>query len=74
MVVMDQEFLSSVELRLQGVHWVGPVVTSWSSSATPTAGRWGLAVSGRPLVLAHMGHATGCSRSPHDVIAGLRTV
>lgn len=31
MVVMDQEFLSSVELRLQGVHWVGPVVTSWSS-------------------------------------------
>lgn len=31
MVGMGQEFLSNpVELRLQAVCWVGPVVASWS--------------------------------------------
>lgn len=46
MVVMGQEFLSSsVELRLQGVRWVGPVVSSWSS------GRRGLTVSERPCAV-----------------------
>lgn len=75
MVVMGQEFLrSSVELRLQGVHWVGPVVTSWSSVSYFHSWQMGLTVSGRPLVLAHIGHAIGCPRSPHDMIADLRMV
>lgn len=67
---MGQEFLSrSVELRLQGVCWAGPVVSSWSGVNIPQLADGGLLVGG--LVLAP---TAGCPRSPRGVIAGLKMV